>query len=44
VSGKRYANTYCFVIRMAEGQLRELTEYMDTALVERVLEPPHRRA
>jgi len=40
VSGARYANTYCFVIRMAAGQLRELTEYMDTALVERVLQPP----
>jgi ketosteroid isomerase-like protein len=43
VSGERYANTYCFVIRMAEGQLRELTEYMDTALVERVLQPPAAR-
>jgi len=42
VTGQRYANTYCFVIRMADGKLRELTEYMDTALVERVLEPPCR--
>jgi hypothetical protein len=42
VLGERYANTYCFVIRMAEGKLRELTEYMDTALVERVLQPPAR--
>jgi len=25
---------------LADGQLRELTEYMDTALVERVLKPP----
>jgi uncharacterized protein len=40
VSGERYANTYCFVIRMAAGQMREMTEYMDTALVERVLQPP----
>src|ERR1700733_2637622 len=23
ISGERYANTYCFVIRIAEGQLRE---------------------
>lgn len=30
VSGERYANTYCFVIRMQDGQLRELTEYMVT--------------
>jgi ketosteroid isomerase-like protein len=40
VSGERYANTYCFVIRMEAGRLREMTEYMDTALVERVLAPP----
>ena len=40
VSGERYANTYCLVIRMADGQLREMTEYMDTALVDRVLRPP----
>jgi hypothetical protein len=40
VFGKRYANTYCFVIRLADGQLREMTEYMDTALVDRVLRPP----
>lgn len=40
VAGERYANTYCFVIRMADGQMHELTEYMDTALVERVLGPP----
>jgi ketosteroid isomerase-like protein len=40
VSGQRYANTYCLVIRMQDGQLREMTEYMDTALVERVLQPP----
>ena len=42
LSGVRYANTYCFVIRMANGQMREMTEYMDTALVERVLRPPAR--
>jgi len=42
VSGERYANTYCFIIRIEAGQLRELTEYMDTALVERVLQPPIR--
>ncbi len=42
VSGQHYANTYCFVIHMADGKLHELTEYMDTALVERVLGPPGR--
>jgi len=40
VTGETYANTYCFVIRLEQGRLRELTEYMDTALVERVLRPP----
>ena len=40
ISGEPYRNTYCLVIRMADGQLREMTEYMDTALVERVLQPP----
>lgn len=40
ISGARYANTYCLVIRMAGGKFQEITEYMDTALVERVLAPP----
>ena len=32
-AGKAYHNTYCWVCRLAEGQVQELTEYMDTALV-----------
>jgi len=40
IAGECYANTYCFVIRLADGKLKELTEYMDTALVERVLRSP----
>ncbi|WP_025036777.1 nuclear transport factor 2 family protein [Bradyrhizobium sp. DOA9] len=40
IAGEPYANTYCFVMRLADGKLRELTEYMDTALVERVLRAP----
>src|SRR6185436_10252857 len=31
-SGKPYNNRYCFIIRVVDGKLRELTEYMDTAL------------
>ena len=31
--GTPYNNTYCFVFRLADGRLREVTEYMDTALV-----------
>jgi hypothetical protein len=36
-SGKPYNNTYCFVIRMGEGKIREITEYMDTELVTEAL-------
>jgi len=36
-SGKPYNNTYCFVIRLAEGKMREITEYMDTELVTEAL-------
>lgn len=39
-SGKPYNNTYCYVIHMQEGKMKELTEYLDTALVDAVLTPP----
>jgi ketosteroid isomerase-like protein len=32
-AGAPYNNTYCWVCRLAEGKLQELTEYMDTQLV-----------
>ena len=35
-AGKDYNNSYCFVLRLEEGRLVELREYLDTALVERV--------
>lgn len=38
--GQPYNNSYCFVIRMRDGQMAELTEYFDSALVDRALEPP----
>lgn len=38
--GEAYNNSYCYVIRLAGGKMRELTEYMDTALTERVLVAP----
>jgi ketosteroid isomerase-like protein len=38
--GEAYNNSYCYVIRLAGGKMRELTEYMDTALAERVLVAP----
>ena len=39
-AGKPYNNTYCFVFRVADGKLRELTEYCDTQLVVTALGPP----
>ena len=35
-AGKDYNNSYCFVLRLADGSLAELREYLDTALVEKV--------
>ena len=40
VRGEAYNNTYCYVCRFENGRLRELTEYMDTALTDAVLTPP----
>ena len=39
-SGKPYDNHYCYVCRLADGQLRELTEYMDTELATSALGAP----
>ena len=36
-SGVPYNNSYCFVFRVAEGRLKEVTEYMDTVLVNTAL-------
>lgn len=40
VTGRRYENTYCWVIRMGEGKIRELAEYADTQLIVSALEDP----
>jgi len=32
-TGKPYNNRYCFVFRLSDGKLQEVTEYMDTLLV-----------
>ena len=37
--GMAYNNKYCLVIRMENGKMREVREYQDTALCDRVLEP-----
>jgi len=39
--GKPYHNSYCYICRFgADGQMRELVEYMDTQLVNDVLDAP----
>jgi uncharacterized protein len=40
--GEPYHQTYCFIFRVADGRLTEVVEHCDTALVERVLDPPVR--
>jgi uncharacterized protein len=42
-AGKPYNNVYCWVCRIADGKLEELTEYMDTELVATVLGQPEAR-
>jgi uncharacterized protein len=39
-AGARYDNDYCYVCRFEDGKLRELVEYLDTALVDAALKPP----
>jgi ketosteroid isomerase-like protein len=39
-AGKPYNNAYCYVIRFAEGKMRDLTEYLDTELVAQALPDP----
>jgi len=36
-SGMPYNNNYCFVFRLADDKLKEVTEYFDTELVTRAL-------
>jgi ketosteroid isomerase-like protein len=38
--GKSYDQFYCYVCRVADGKVRELTEYLDTELLTTALEPP----
>jgi ketosteroid isomerase-like protein len=39
-AGKPYNQSYCYVCRLAEGKVRELTEYLDTEMLTTALEPP----
>jgi len=38
-TGVRYDNQYCIVWRIEDGRIKEIKEYCDSALVERVLGP-----
>ena len=40
IADKPYHNTYCWVIHMVDGKMKELVEYGDTALIERALGSP----
>ncbi|RVX44689.1 hypothetical protein EDD27_7434 [Nonomuraea polychroma] len=39
-SGRRYPNRYCWIMRMRDGKIAEITEYTDTQLINDVLVPP----
>lgn len=41
-TGNRYDNDYCFVMRLRDGKVVEVREYMDSALAERALGEPQR--
>jgi uncharacterized protein (TIGR02246 family) len=38
--GEPYNNQYCMIFRLADGKLKEVTEYMDTDLCVKRLDPP----
>jgi ketosteroid isomerase-like protein len=38
-TGQRYDNQYCMVWRIENGRIKEIKEYCDSTLVERVLGP-----
>ena len=38
-AGERYDNHYCMVWRIEDGRIKQIKEYCDSALVERVLGP-----
>jgi ketosteroid isomerase-like protein len=37
ITGRAYDNTYCIVARIVDGQIREMTDYIDTELITRAL-------
>jgi uncharacterized protein len=41
-AGRPYNNAYCFIFRIADGKVKEMTEYLDTELVSAALADPVR--
>jgi hypothetical protein len=39
-AGKPYENAYCWIIRMADGKMAEITEFADTQLIANALSAP----
>jgi ketosteroid isomerase-like protein len=39
-AGKPYNNAYCFIFKIADGKVKEMTEYLDTDLVNAALAAP----
>lgn len=39
-AGRQFNNTYCYVFRLADGKVKELTEYCDTHIVAELLGHP----
>jgi ketosteroid isomerase-like protein len=39
-AGAPYCNSYCMIFRLTDGRVVEITEYADTALIERALPYP----
>lgn len=39
-AGAPYRNSYCMIFRLVDGRVVEITEYADTALIERALPYP----
>jgi ketosteroid isomerase-like protein len=37
--GQPYNNCYCWIYRISDGKMKEITEYLDTQLVASVLDP-----
>ena len=38
-TGNRYDNEYCFVIKLENGKIKQIKEYLDSALVEKAMGP-----